>query len=179
MSHRIDRTIQPLEITPSAVGYVRQGGCAWLGIVDLANPTGCGARVQHLRFGRLCRVAQRRKAPALRRRPHIRTRRDRALHHWTREPCRLRLSWRPSIRCVEVRYPHKGRTARVLYVGPQVVDGQYVSAGDPIGLSQDLSILYPNGITNHVHVEIAGADGAHVETSDLLPAGVQAHATTS
>ncbi|MBT9446656.1 MAG: peptidoglycan DD-metalloendopeptidase family protein [Hyphomonadaceae bacterium] len=78
---------------------------------------------------------------------------------------------------VEVKDAHDGLTARVLYVGPQVVEGQQVSAGDPIGFSQDLSVRYPNGITNHVHVEIADANGARLDASDLLPEGFAVHAT--
>jgi murein DD-endopeptidase MepM/ murein hydrolase activator NlpD len=151
------------------------------GLVDLANPTGHGVRAHDI-YGSGAYAASRAGGK----------RRHRGVDYISepgeivRAPITGRVShvgyaYRGDLRFlfVEVRDPREGRTARVLYVGPQVVEGQYVSAGDPIGLSQDLSVRYPNGITNHVHVEIADVDGAHVDASDLLPAGVEVHATTS
>jgi len=49
---------------------------------------------------------------------------------------------------------------KLLYVEPRVAPGVRVSAGEPIGVAQDLRARYP-GITPHVHLEVAlGAVGA-------------------
>lgn len=43
---------------------------------------------------------------------------------------------------------------KILYVYPySFIKGEVVVAGEPIGVSQDLSRRYP-GITNHIHIEV-------------------------
>lgn len=76
---------------------------------------------------------------------------------------------------VELQDHAQGRTVRVLYVGPDIAIGDVVQAGDPIGRAQDLSMRYPRGITNHVHVEMRDSPGFRVDPSDLIPAGSDPH----
>lgn len=86
---------------------------------------------------------------------------------------RLGYAYRGDLRFqyVEVTNERDGRTARILYVGPEVVDGQSVTAGDPIGVAQNLSLRYAAGITNHVHVEIADDHGRRLNADSILPRG--------
>jgi hypothetical protein len=76
-----------------------------------------------------------------------------------------------SLRFVEVRNPGSAMSARILYVDPSVADGQYVVAGAPIGVAENLADRYPNGIINHVHVQIATSDHVFVNPADVLPSG--------
>lgn len=76
---------------------------------------------------------------------------------------------------VELQDRESGRVARVLYVGPDVALGDMVQVGDPIGRAQDLSMRYPRGITNHVHVEMRKAHGARVDPSEIIPEGDEPH----
>lgn len=71
-------------------------------------------------------------------------------------------------RYVELGDPIAQRAVRVLYVGPLVEVGAVVRAGDPIGRAQDLSVRYPRGITNHVHVELKQS-GVLGDPASLLP----------
>lgn len=79
-------------------------------------------------------------------------------------------------RFVELINPADNRTVRVLYVGPSVIVGDILRAGDPIGTAQDLSARYPRGITNHVHVELQQS-GALADPTTLLPLGEGRHET--
>ncbi len=72
-------------------------------------------------------------------------------------------------RYVELSDAVAQRAVRVLYVGPLVEVGAVVRAGDPIGRAQDLSVRYPRGITNHVHVELKQG-GVLGDPASLLPA---------
>lgn len=58
----------------------------------------------------------------------------------------------------------------MLYVAPTVAIGQSVMAGEMIGVVQDLSLRYPAGIINHVHVEIRDPAGVTLDSSFILPA---------
>lgn len=73
------------------------------------------------------------------------------------------------LRFVELRDPKTQVRARVFYVSPEIRRGDFVIAGDAIGQAQDLSRRYPNGITNHVHVELRAAGGQHIDPELLLP----------
>jgi peptidoglycan LD-endopeptidase LytH len=59
---------------------------------------------------------------------------------------------------VEISNPALRHTARVFYLDPDVSVGQPVRLGAPIGRVLSLQDRYP-GITDHVHLEIAGAAG--------------------
>lgn len=74
-------------------------------------------------------------------------------------------------RYVELSNVGDERAVRVLYVGPMVQLGAPVQAGDPIGHAQDLSVRYPRGITNHVHVEFR-QNGALTDPAAVLPAAI-------
>jgi peptidoglycan LD-endopeptidase LytH len=69
---------------------------------------------------------------------------------------------------VEIVNPETHLTARVLYLAPTVAEGDLVSAGDAIGIAQDLTGRYP-GITNHVHVEMRDAQRRWLDASQQLP----------
>jgi len=60
----------------------------------------------------------------------------------------------------------EGARYRYFYVRPVVQVGNEIMEGNMIGLSQDLSKIYP-GITHHIHVEII-VDGDYVDPTDLL-----------
>lgn len=70
---------------------------------------------------------------------------------------------------VEIANPTTHYVARVLYVGPLVTRGASVAAGDLIGTAQSLAGRYPQGITNHVHVELTGRRGARLDPLAVLP----------
>lgn len=73
-------------------------------------------------------------------------------------------------RYVELTDRSEARSARVLYVGPTVMLGAVVRAGDPIGRAQDLGARYRRGITNHVHVELQQA-GMFMDPAEIIPLG--------
>ena len=58
------------------------------------------------------------------------------------------------LRYVEVTDSNKSRV-RYFYIFPTAVKGQEIKKGDILGISQDLTKIYP-GITQHFHLEIIG-----------------------
>ena len=74
-----------------------------------------------------------------------------------------------SFRYVEITNPQIGYKARVMYVGPQVREGERVALGEEIGRAQTLQQRYPRGITDHVHLEIARLNGAAINAATLVP----------
>jgi peptidoglycan LD-endopeptidase LytH len=72
------------------------------------------------------------------------------------------------LRYIEITNTETMLSARILYVAPSVREGQLVTAGEPIGLAQNLAKRYP-GITNHVHVELRNAQRTLIDASTLLP----------
>ncbi len=80
-----------------------------------------------------------------------------------------------ALRYVEIVNPETNFTVRVLYVAPTVAEGDVVSAGEEIGVAQDLAGRYP-GITNHVHVELRDAHRRLVDASEQLPSAPMLHA---
>ncbi|MGE0044305.1 MAG: M23 family metallopeptidase [Hyphomonadaceae bacterium] len=76
---------------------------------------------------------------------------------------------RSGLNFIEINDPDLNLRARIFYVAPSVSIGDQVTAGDPIGAAQDLSVRYPAGITNHVHVEVLNAQGARIDPTALLP----------
>jgi peptidoglycan LD-endopeptidase LytH len=77
-------------------------------------------------------------------------------------------SGREDLQYVELVNPETQVSARVLYVSPTVAEGDLVSAGDALGVAQDLTGRYP-GITNHVHVEMRDAQRRWIDASEQLP----------
>ena len=71
-------------------------------------------------------------------------------------------------RYVEITNRMTGYTARVMYVGPEVSEGQALALGQPIGHAQSLQPRY-TGITDHVHLEIARLNGRHLDAAVLVP----------
>ena len=74
-----------------------------------------------------------------------------------------------SFRYVEITNPQTGYKARVMYVGPEVREGERVDLGDQIGRAQTLQRRYPRGITDHVHLEIARLNGRTMNAAVLVP----------
>lgn len=72
-------------------------------------------------------------------------------------------------RLVEIVNSETKMKARVLYVAPQVKVGDVITAGQLIGVAQDLNERYP-GITNHVHVELRGPRQELIDATSELPA---------
>ncbi|MBI5120056.1 MAG: M23 family metallopeptidase [Rhodospirillales bacterium] len=63
-----------------------------------------------------------------------------------------------------------GHRVRLLYVDPDAVDlkpGQEVRAGQAIGKAQDLSKVYPTGMTNHVHIDVK-KDGEFIDPTEKI-----------
>jgi murein DD-endopeptidase MepM/ murein hydrolase activator NlpD len=79
---------------------------------------------------------------------------------------------------VEIANPALGYTARVFYVDPKVQEGQAVHVGDVIGTDHSLQGRYP-GITNHVHLEIARANGRRLDATRLITERYEAVAVTA
>jgi len=69
-----------------------------------------------------------------------------------------------SYRYVEIT-DDQGCRARYFYVEPMVAEGERVSAGAVIGLSQSLDRRY-RGITEHVHFEVIHPDRGFIDPSD-------------
>jgi hypothetical protein len=69
-------------------------------------------------------------------------------------------------RYVEVTTPDKCRH-RWFYVSPEVVKGDVITVGQPIGVSQDIAGRYRDPkrppMTNHVHFEILDTDGTPID----------------
>ena len=74
-----------------------------------------------------------------------------------------------NFRYVEITNPQIGYKARVMYVGPEVREGERVNLGEEIGRAQTLQRRYPRGITDHVHLEIARLDGRTMNAATLVP----------
>ncbi|HEY9219468.1 MAG TPA: M23 family metallopeptidase [Phenylobacterium sp.] len=62
------------------------------------------------------------------------------------------------LRYVEITNPALGYVARVFYIRADVVVGQAVRVGTPIGEASSLQGRYP-GITDHVHLELSAGAG--------------------
>ena len=75
-----------------------------------------------------------------------------------------------TFRYVEITNPRLGYKARVMYVGPQVREGEEIALGEEIGRAQTLQRRYPRGITDHVHLEIARLNGRTMNAAVLVPA---------
>jgi hypothetical protein len=58
-------------------------------------------------------------------------------------------------------------TSATLYVDPVVETGQTVKQGQLIGYSKDISTVYGNRITNHIHIRIESNNYNHSENPDV------------
>jgi len=59
-----------------------------------------------------------------------------------------------SYRLIEIITHNKKAIVRLLYVSPQVAEGDFVTAGDIVGLAQNISRRYSRHMKNHVHCEV-------------------------
>lgn len=73
-----------------------------------------------------------------------------------------------SLKYVEIENPALKITARVFYVDPDVQVGDAVALGKPIGHAHTLQHRYRNGITDHVHLEVADNAGRHLDSERLI-----------
>jgi murein DD-endopeptidase MepM/ murein hydrolase activator NlpD len=141
------------------------------GIADIANPVEAGARgVDHYgsgAFGSL-RDGGKRKHEGV---DYVAAPGHRANAPIAGEVTRIGYAYKKDTRLqyVEIVNVQTGYSARVLYVAPSVVVGHTLAAGDEIGTVQDLSVKYPGGITNHVHVEVRDPKGVTLDSSIILP----------
>lgn len=76
----------------------------------------------------------------------------------------------PDLRFVEITNPALRHVARVFYVDPTVEVGQVVRLGDPVGHARSLQAAYPGGMTDHVHLEIMGADQRRFDATRVITA---------
>jgi murein DD-endopeptidase MepM/ murein hydrolase activator NlpD len=74
------------------------------------------------------------------------------------------------LKYVEVTNPALGYVARVFYVDPSVEVGQTVRLGEPVGTAHSLQAKYPGGMTDHVHMELAGPDRQRFDSTEVLTA---------
>lgn len=77
------------------------------------------------------------------------------------------------LKYVEIRNPALKYEARVFYVDPQVSEGETVHLGDVLGTMHTLQDRYPDGMTNHVHLELTGPDGEKFSANKVLTAHVE------
>lgn len=61
-----------------------------------------------------------------------------------------------------------GLRHRYFYVDPLVEVGDLVVKDAIIGKMQDLELIYPNGMTNHLHYEILDQDGNDIDPESYL-----------
>lgn len=69
---------------------------------------------------------------------------------------------------VEITNPAIGYVARVFYIDPTVAVGDVVRLGQPVGAAHSLQTRYPDGMTDHVHLELMGPDGARMDALAVL-----------
>jgi hypothetical protein len=72
------------------------------------------------------------------------------------------------LRVVTIQNQLTGYSTRVMYVDPAVTLGQELGVGYPVGKAQDLTVRYPKGITNHVHVEMTNPEGITIDPEMML-----------
>jgi murein DD-endopeptidase MepM/ murein hydrolase activator NlpD len=74
------------------------------------------------------------------------------------------------LKYVEVTNPALGYVARIFYVDPAVEVGQAVRLGESVGTAHSLQAKYPGGMTDHVHMELAGPDHTRFDSTQVLTA---------
>ncbi|HEX6859041.1 MAG TPA: M23 family metallopeptidase [Caulobacteraceae bacterium] len=78
-----------------------------------------------------------------------------------------------NLKFVEIRNPALRYKARVFYVNPKVSEGESVHLGDVIGTMHTLQDKYPEGMTDHVHLELTGPNGDKFDATQVLTAHVE------
>jgi murein DD-endopeptidase MepM/ murein hydrolase activator NlpD len=74
------------------------------------------------------------------------------------------------LKFVEITNPALHYVARAFYVDPTVAEGDTVAIGHPIGHSHSLQRKYPEGMTDHVHLEIIGAHERRIDPARVITA---------
>lgn len=74
------------------------------------------------------------------------------------------------LKFVEITNPALGYVARVFYVNPTVNLGDALRLGQAIGEAHTLQIKYPDGMTDHVHMELTGPDHQRFDSTTVLTA---------
>lgn len=79
----------------------------------------------------------------------------------------------PEYKYVEIRNPALRYEARVFYIDPTVNVGDSVHLGDVIGTQHSLKLKYGDAMTDHVHLELSGPDGAKFDATKVLSVHVE------
>jgi murein DD-endopeptidase MepM/ murein hydrolase activator NlpD len=74
------------------------------------------------------------------------------------------------LKFVEIENPALHLQARVFYIDSSVAVGQAVRMGTPIGRAHTLQAKYPDGIIDHVHLEMADGRGRKLDAATLITA---------
>ncbi len=77
------------------------------------------------------------------------------------------------LKYVEISNPALRYKARVFYVDPSVAEGQAVHMGDVVGTAHSLQDRYPEGMTDHVHLELTAPDGEKFDPNKVILARVE------
>lgn len=76
-----------------------------------------------------------------------------------------------SLTYVEISNPALRYAARVFYIDPAVQVGDAVQLGEVIGAHQSLEERYPDGMTDHVHLEILNTRrGRRIDAAEVITA---------
>lgn len=75
-----------------------------------------------------------------------------------------------NLKFVEISNPALHYKARVFYVNPTVEVGDVVHLGQAIATAHTLQDKYPNGMTDHVHLEITDPAGRKIDAARVLTA---------
>lgn len=78
-----------------------------------------------------------------------------------------------ALKFVEITNPALHYQARVFYIDPSVEIGQAVHVGQPIGTHHTLEQKYPDGMTDHVHLEILDIRGERIDAARLITARME------
>ena len=76
----------------------------------------------------------------------------------------------PYAKHLEYRYvevSNAGLRHRFFYISPLLELNDKVSIGDGLGVSQDLSLIYPK-MVNHLHYEIKDEDGEYLDPGEFV-----------
>jgi len=75
-----------------------------------------------------------------------------------------------NLKFVEVSNPALHYKARVFYVNTKVDVGDAVHLGETVGTAHTLREKYPNGMTDHIHLEITNPAGRKIDAARVLTA---------
>ncbi len=74
------------------------------------------------------------------------------------------------LKFVEITNPAIRYAVRVFYVDPTVQVGDTIALGRAIGTAHSLQRKYPDGMTDHVHLEVLGRGGRRVDAEHMITA---------